>query len=60
MNCIEWMILFKWFTYGPTHPIGKIGWQYEKSCLLKPHYPKIKVHKQLTYNYITTRAWKYK
>jgi hypothetical protein len=32
---------------------------YEKSYLPKPHCLAIKAWKQLIYNYITTRAWKY-
>ncbi len=32
---------------------------YEKSCLLEPHCLTIKAPKQLIYNYITIRAWKY-
>jgi hypothetical protein len=33
---------------------------YEKSCLLKPLCFATKTPKQLIYNYIITRAWKYK
>jgi hypothetical protein len=32
---------------------------YEKSCFLNPHCPAIRAPKQLIYNYITTKTWKY-